>query len=55
MNFVKSYFAEVGSDLESWTPTDFQESPAFLAHVDEKRKPWAIVSWLYEEIFVRFC
>eukprot|EP00435_Cladocopium_sp_Y103_P015453 s2273_g3.t2 len=42
MDFVSTHFAEVGSELEPWAPSDFQESPPFLALIrDEKRKSWA--------------
>ncbi|CAK9092048.1 unnamed protein product [Durusdinium trenchii] len=40
-SFVEKYFEDVGSDLDPWSPSDFQESPPFLAHVEEKRKAWA--------------
>ena len=40
-SFVENYFEDVGSDLDPWSPSDFQESPPFLAHVEEKRKAWA--------------
>eukprot|EP00930_Biecheleria_cincta_P016626 TRINITY_DN13448_c0_g1_i1.p1 TRINITY_DN13448_c0_g1~~TRINITY_DN13448_c0_g1_i1.p1 ORF type:complete len:630 (+),score=147.67 TRINITY_DN13448_c0_g1_i1:163-1890(+) len=41
--FVKSYFDDAGSELEPWTPEDFQEAPALLKQIkDEAMQTWAL-------------
>jgi alpha,alpha-trehalase len=41
-NFLDMYFAEAGSDLDIWIPSDLQDSPAFLDLIsDSDYKQWA--------------
>lgn len=39
-NFLDTYFDEAGSDLDTWEPSDLQDSPAFLESVDAEYKQW---------------
>jgi alpha,alpha-trehalase len=40
--FLATYFDEAGSDLDSWVPTDLQESPSFLDEINSKKyRQWA--------------
>lgn len=41
--FVAEHFAEPGSELEPWVPTDYQEQPSLLGSIsDPERKAWAL-------------
>ncbi|XP_016974361.2 trehalase isoform X1 [Drosophila rhopaloa] len=42
-NFIKEYFGDKGTELESWVPSDWKENPSFVDRIsDPDLKQWGV-------------